>query len=129
MSTRCNIIIKDRYNEKAILYHHHDGYPEGVGHDLRGFLDKKFQGYWFPWAMGLANSMVKNKCGMHDEEYEFASTIATDIEFLYVVNLKAKTVRCYRVEWGEEKIENIIKRNNIVDIPAFEDGDKFMYEK
>lgn len=31
MSTRCNIIIKDRGDRRIYLYHHHDGYPEGVG--------------------------------------------------------------------------------------------------
>lgn len=30
MSTRCQ--IKIRYcNQDILLYHHHDGYPEGVG--------------------------------------------------------------------------------------------------
>lgn len=130
MSTRCNIIIKDRYNERVVLYHHHDRYPEGVGHDLRGFLDKKFKsGYWFPYSFGLANSLIKNKCGMFDEEYEITPSVHTDIEYLYVVNLKCKSVRCYNVEWGEEDLKKIVNRRNLVSIPEFEDGDKFMYQR
>ena len=29
MSTRCNVIVKDKF-DKIWLYHHHDGYVEGV---------------------------------------------------------------------------------------------------
>lgn len=127
MSTRCNIIIKDHSDERVVLYHHHDGYPEGVGHDLRGFLDKKFSGYWFPWTFGLANSLVKNRCGLFDDEYEITSCIHSDIEFLYVINLKARSLRCYRVEFGSG-LSEIINRRNLVEIPAFKEGDEFMHQ-
>lgn len=38
MSTRCNIIIKDKYSY-VILYRHSDGYPEGVKPTLDKFLE------------------------------------------------------------------------------------------
>ncbi len=37
MSTRCNIIIKDKYDE-LIFYRHSDGYPEGAMPLLETFL-------------------------------------------------------------------------------------------
>ena len=37
MSTRCHIFIKQA--EKEIpMYHHHDGYPDGVGAELKDIL-------------------------------------------------------------------------------------------
>ena len=38
MSTRANIIIKDKYDE-LIFYRHSDGYPEGTMPTLEKFLD------------------------------------------------------------------------------------------
>ena len=40
MSTRAHIRIKDG-DEQIMLYHHHDGYPDGVGRDLKEFLADK----------------------------------------------------------------------------------------
>jgi hypothetical protein len=42
MSTRANIYIRESNDdrEKEILYHHCDGYPEGVGRTLRSILHK-----------------------------------------------------------------------------------------
>lgn len=42
MSTRCNIYIHDcRNNSSLWIYHHHDGYPEGVGKQLKDFLSNE----------------------------------------------------------------------------------------
>ena len=38
MSTRCNVIIKEYDGNFFQLYHHHDGYPEGVGADLEEYI-------------------------------------------------------------------------------------------
>lgn len=39
MSTRCNIIVKDKYDEELVFYRHSDGYPDGALPTLNKFLD------------------------------------------------------------------------------------------
>lgn len=60
MSTRCNIIIKDGA-ERIYLYHHHDGYPMGVGTELQDYLQRKWgephRKYWY--GTSIANDLVK----------------------------------------------------------------------
>ena len=38
MSTRAHIIIKKKGEEDTYVYHHCDGYPDGVGEDLKRFI-------------------------------------------------------------------------------------------
>lgn len=119
MATRCNIIIKDRSNRRIYLYHHHDGYPEGVGADLKKFLEQ-FQEWQIRQYGGLlANKLVKNQAGLDDEEYEVAPGLHGDIQYLYVINCKAGTLRCYEVplhlNW-EERMKHIATRRNLIDL-------------
>lgn len=137
MSTRCNIIIKDGYsNDRVILYHHHDGYPEGVGVQLRKVLND-----WQDWQVKqhgmrfLPNNLIKNECGLNDKEYEITPCLHGDIEYCYVINCKARTLRCYRIPWDEEThagfyihFDKVFRRRNLVDIPKWEKGQPTMYE-
>ena len=67
MSTRATILIKSkRQNEKVRIYHHSDGYPEGVGHDLKEYL--KGVKWWDVYD--IANELIKGKCGNKDGGYE-----------------------------------------------------------
>lgn len=89
MSTRCNIIIKDG-SDRFYLYHHHDGYPMGVGTELSRFLGDYFKpiGSFHPhWYGGsIATALVKGRAfypfdkeGKHDDEYEITSGLHGDM--------------------------------------------------
>lgn len=124
MSTRCNIIIKDR-RDKIILYHHHDGYPSGVGSDLKKYL-AKFQD-WQIRQHGLweiPNDLVKNKAGLNDDEYEVSPCLHTDIDYCYVINCVTGDLRCYtcwNLEYnnnnGKYTWDKVFLRENLREIP------------
>ena len=137
MSTRCNIIIKEPFGARYVLYHHHDGYPEGVGVQLRNALGVK-NGESIPQTWGghyLVNDLIKNRKGLNDNEYEATWALHSDIEYVYVVNYRTRTLRCYEIPWDEEthqdftiRFDKVFRRKNLVDIPAW-DGSKTMYEE
>ena len=102
MSTRCNIIIQEINEKPIILYHHHDGYPQGVGFDLHCRLEQ-FLDNWH--ADDIANSLVKDL----EDEYEITTDIHGDIEYLYVIECEQKELRCFET-WGR-KIEKEVKLN------------------
>lgn len=87
MSTRASILIKDNSESSVRLYHHHDGYPEGVGMDLVERLNKTFE--YYGWEQ-FANRLVKDS----KDEYELTSDIHGDEEYLYEVDVIARTVVC-----------------------------------
>ena len=140
MSTRCNIIIKDGPS-RIILYHHPDGYPMGVGTELRGYLERIHA-----WHKGLhsaehiANYLVKGRIPAplastphDDDEYELTSGLHGDVEYVYVINLRAATLRCYEVTWNEEDHVNyeinwprVLRRDHLVHIPTFEERDEMI---
>ncbi len=67
MSTRAHIRIKDG-DEQIMLYHHHDGYPEGVGRDLKKFLSEKCKNWW---DAPFADSIVpERECTIPEPEKE-----------------------------------------------------------
>ena len=88
MSTRCNILVRGR-GRNITLYHHHDGYPEGVGLDLkRRFFEKDWNAYAF------ANALVKDT----EDEYEVCFAIDSDIDYLYIVDFDKREIRCFYVD-------------------------------
>lgn len=112
MSTRCNIIIKWQ-NKKIVLYHHHDGYPEGVGRDLKFYLSKIH--YWCDEA--IARNLVKNTAGLRDNEYEPSMGLHGDIEYVYEIDCRREKLTCYEIDWLAPK--NSYKKNGRkVEIPA-----------
>lgn len=130
MSTRCNIILREEYGRSIYLYHHHDGYPSGVGSLLLGWLrDKSRLGCWD--AEHFATELVRvgipytgrdwrtgeeQEC--IDDEYECSVGLHGDIEFLYVIDCSREKLTCYRREFGTSvSITGITKDDNIVEIP------------
>lgn len=116
MSTRCNIIVKDRFNNRIYLYHHHDGYPEGVGADLKKFFEQYQKWQIQQHGVLLANKLVKNTAGLDDGGYEITTGLHEDIEYLYVLNCKSGTLRCYELPFyldSEERMKNIATRRHI----------------
>ena len=125
MSTRCNIIIKDRWDRRIYLYHHHDGYPEGVGSDLKKYLSQ-FKDWQFRQhgAWKFANDLVKNKAGLDDDKYEVSMGLHSDIDYCYVINCSAGTLRCYSCRElryndnnGKYTWDKVFLRENLREIP------------
>lgn len=116
MSTRCNILIKGHWTNKTIcLYHHHDGYPEGVGEDLRKRVIKFSQeckNFIKGYALTFINELLNDK----EDEYELTFDIHGDIDYLYFLDWKTLTLRCYEVrDWDMPK-SKIMKKENLVQV-------------
>ena len=98
MSTRAHIIIKDE-NSKYYVYHHHDGYPDGVGEDLREFLSDE--------GKNISNAYeFAKKLENWDGSYEFENVgLHGDEEYVYVIDLSKRTYVCYDVKKHENGID------------------------
>ncbi|MCQ2976122.1 MAG: hypothetical protein MJ211_15080 [Bacteroidales bacterium] len=88
MSTRCNIVVK--YNTIGnILYCHYDGYPEGVGKQLENILLRDVR----EWTIEtLTNKLVNETIA------EFDNVMHKDIDFMYEIDIKEKTLKCYKID-------------------------------
>ena len=78
MSTRCNIIVKNK-DKETYLYHHCDGYPEGVGADLEDLLSRCERDNDFE---NLVDKVLDIDGG-----YITTHGIHGDIEYLYTITL------------------------------------------
>lgn len=94
MSTRCNVVIKQSDDNYYVLYHHYDGYPNGVGRELPKLLERIDAGH------ASSPERLAKKINALDSSYEDEEngTIAPDIEYLYVIDLSDKKIRCYSVD-------------------------------
>lgn len=112
MSTRCNIVIKqNEKDEKPIyLYHHFDGYPEGVGAALKKYLSKLYSLY----PLRVANCLVKCE---EDRGYEITSDLHNDIEYYYVIHCDERKMMTYeRYKGGFGSDPRVFKLINVEDI-------------
>ena len=114
MSTRATILIKSQKENKEVrIYHHCDGYPDGIGSDMKAYL--KSITWWDVYE--IANDLVKGKCGMvggkSDDGYELTPCQHGDEEYAYLIDCDSRTLTCYEVGWDEFDW----KDENIVDIP------------
>ena len=89
MSTRSVIkIIDAETNKEVLLYHHFDGYIEGVGFDiLKEFYDIETRSMRECGDVDvLINNFIKNDfVYIDDNSYEYTSVIPADIEYLYTL--------------------------------------------
>lgn len=86
MSTRSNIVVKDSDSEHTI-YHHSDGYLEGVGAELKEFIDTQYKP-----DTRTADEFCKQMEGW-DDSYEYDdSGIHGDVEYIYYVDIFTNTV-------------------------------------
>ena len=101
MSTRSEIIIKrqwthhetgKKHTDKVKLYHHHDGYPSGVGKFLMDNIYPEIQRSNNLDVEDIANKLIKHP---EDNEYELTLYYHTDIEYQYVIDLNRKTIQCF----------------------------------
>ena len=95
MSTRCHIkVIKD--NQTCYVYHHTDGYPEGVGKELRGYLRK--------WCGSKEEFTAEDFCTYlenEDSSYYFENIgLHGDEEYLYTVDFDKGDYLCDKIGGG-----------------------------
>lgn len=91
MSTRANIIISG--NTMLLhLYHHCDGYPEGVGMDLKNYCELIGNNYsWDEW--NIAQDLIKRE---PDHGYELTCGLHGDAEFTYYIDCIGRRLHMYR---------------------------------
>lgn len=118
MSTRCQVKVITMKDD-LMLYHHCDGYPEGVGYCLSKLMDRfeDTKGFWS--ADDIVNDMIKKG------NFEITLGNHSDIEYLYEMDFLAREVRCYAVNnWNstmeiEERIP--LKYNKDKDVNVDEE--------
>lgn len=96
MSTRSSIIVMSVSENKATyLYHHCDGYPEGVGaHLVAKYKELGTQ----PSFQEVVDRITE------DSDYEVTGGIHGDIEYLYVVRTDGAEVLCYKANnWDGDR--------------------------
>lgn len=100
MSTRSEIIIKDygiyegeSWRVQTKLYHHHDGYPEGVGAFLIKEVLPKLQNSNNISCDDISNFLIKHK---EDDEFECTAYKHCDIEYRYVIDIPKKEIECLK---------------------------------
>ena len=101
MSTRATILIRSKQeNEEVRIYHHCDGYPDGIGSDMKAYL--KTIVLWDVYI--IANDLIKGKCGFvggkTDYGYELTPCQHGDEDYSYVIDCDNKTLTCYKYKIG-----------------------------
>lgn len=112
MSTRAHIRIIEG-DGQILLYHHCDGYPEGVGSELKQFL-KKYKYGWY--AESIAKGLVTMKNEWNDFPYEPAICLHGDEEYIYVIECDKQELTCYSHKW-DEPIEKSCVPERVCEIP------------
>ena len=77
MSTRCHIIVREVEYTEHYIYHHHDGYPEGVGSELKKILESCPSYDW--------ETIMERILG-YDDQYEEDNGIHGDEEYIYEID-------------------------------------------
>ena len=109
MSTRCALIVNERnrleygepLEEVFRLYRHCDGYPEGMGQDLKSICASyQKDSERKSWSQYLLEKLS----ALSTYEMEPPSAVHGDLEFLYCINVDGRkmTVSCYTIGWDEE---------------------------
>ena len=124
MSTRSDIIIKDygiyegrSWKVQTKLYHHHDGYPEGVGKFLIEEVLPKLQNSNNISCDEVSNFLIKHK---EDDEFECTAYNHVDIEYRYIIDIPKKEIQClegYYTDWSSPKTRFITRKK--IDLSKF----------
>ena len=94
MSTRCNIKVVVDGDTVVWLYHHCDGYVEGVGRNLADFLRRVNEDRTVCplYPEYLITNLIKEGVtwpdGTPDNSYEWTGGQQGDIEYLYTIEYK-----------------------------------------
>ncbi len=79
VSTRCNIVIENK-NDALYLYHHCDGYPEGVGNELLELSNMLKSGM-------MPSDVYDTLVYLYGDYYEITNKLHGDIEYVYNIKL------------------------------------------
>lgn len=79
MSTRCNIVIEKK-DDTLYLYHHCDGYPEGVGAELLKLKDTLKRGM-------TPSDVYDTLVYLYGDDYEPTEGLHGDVEYVYTIKL------------------------------------------
>jgi hypothetical protein len=117
MSTRACIKIKERINHadhEIILYHHCDGYPSGVGSDLKKYLTETVSKWGCGWhpeliATELVRGCIKDSEGDTDMGYKVAICEHPDCEYGYVIDCDKQTLTCYDLDYGIKPWKRVVE--------------------
>ena len=100
MSTKSEIHIYGR-GVPIILFHYHDGYPECVGYFL---IEQVYNKLLMRTNKYSASDIAEYLCTHpRDAEFELTDKVHPDINFLYEINVPAKTIKCFK---GHYKTHN-----------------------
>jgi hypothetical protein len=141
MSTRANIIIKDKHSQ-LIFYRHSDGYPSGTLPTLKKFMKWVAQGRIRDNADQASGWLILIGAKEYDTEYidhnhvqktnlfepskkdesmgwkcgayEPTTGIHIDIEYLYTLDLTTKTMLVQEVEWDSDDKQTLKTIKTIV---------------
>lgn len=109
MSTRCHVIV-EKGNNKTYLYHHCDGYPEGVGAELKDFIIHANTKV-FSTIEEFCNNLID-----YSDEYRIDAYCHGDEEYIYTINLDSNQLTCYDVKWFnglDASDDNLDKYNKV----------------
>jgi hypothetical protein len=108
MSTRCQVIVKDSY-EEVWLYHHWDGYPSSMGPLLVDFVSHIRRGDYRDNVEQSVGWLIVNNRPIegHDQwkasDFEPCSPrMHGDIEWLYRVDVEALTIEMCAIEYDNK---------------------------
>ena len=142
MSTRCNIIIQDSKNPSALLYRHCDGYPDNTGVELKRLVEEYACQNEYATPCDFATYLIRyrKKCNpdwnfLYTKSegyilpYELATCVQSDIDYLYFIDLKQKSVRCCRANAEIWKIGYEFSKNNFekfkdLEVPIPNEGEQ-----
>ena len=120
MSTRAAIIVKDS-KSKYNVYHHCDGYPEGVGKELERVYRN---------CDPIDAAEAKKRLLEYDDEYRDTSYIHGDEEYIYVVNTDERKIECYSVtgKYFMNASESVIEETEPLYVQLFDTYIKVLEE-
>ena len=115
MSTRANVKIIGKHGT-VFLYRHCDGYPEGLGEELKYFIqDHEF---FTSDAKEFAEKLINT-----DSNLELTDREHGDIEYLYVIDLEEKSFECLGITYDYKKCcKPVFKHSDIKVLFADLDG-------
>ena len=106
MSTRTNIVIKDKFmGHTFYIYRHHDGYPAYPGEHVLEIA-----------KMNNATNAIKYLLTREDANYEMTTNIHGDIEHLYVVELPTGKIEYGTGGYGQEIVAEKKTRQEFADL-------------
>lgn len=109
MCTRACVKIQDgTYIEDSLgrktncvitLYHHSDGYPSGVGKDLKKYLAEVVDKWAYWMSENIATNLVRGELD-GDTGYEVAICEHSDCQYGYLIDCEKKSLTCYELGPG-----------------------------